>query len=94
VERIDRLSQTLMVSSPRNSGLPAGYNLVALIFNQIVSDKPVETLIYTANLARKNVYVGTPDGKMWLVAKGRMRINTSKHSDKTEAGAAHKAFDR
>jgi hypothetical protein len=94
VERIDPLSQTLLIDSPRNSGMRAGYHLVALYFNQILSNKPVETLIYTANLVGKNIYVGTPDRKMWLVAKGRMKINTSKPSDKTEAGAARKVFDR
>ena len=93
-ERIDPLSKTRMVGSERNSGLPAGYHLAALYFNQIVSNRPVETLIYTSNLVRKNIYVGTPDGKMWLVAKGRMKIDTSKPSDKTEAGAARKAFNR
>lgn len=45
VERIDRLSQTMLVSSERESRLPAGYKPVALYFNQIVSHKPVETFI-------------------------------------------------
>jgi hypothetical protein len=94
VERVDPLSKSVLVSSDRESGLPAGYRGVALYFNQIVSDKPVETFIYTANLAKKNIYVGTPDGRMWLIKSGRMRVDTSKPSNKTEAGAAHKAFDR
>ena len=94
VERIDRLSQTMLVSSPRESRLPAGYKPVALYFNQIVSNKPVETFIYLANLARKNIYVKTPDGKIWLVNGRGMKVDTSKPSDKTEAGAVRKAFDQ
>ena len=92
VERIDPLSKTMMVDSPRTSGAPAGFHMTALYVNQIVSNRPVETFIYAAKLVRKNIYVGTPDGKMWLVAKGRMKIDTSKPSNKTEAGAARKAF--
>lgn len=94
VERIDRLSQTMLVSSPRESRLPAGYKPVALYFNQIVSYRPVETFIYLASLARKNIYVQTPDGKIWLVNGRGMKVDTSKPSDKTEAGAVRKAFDQ
>jgi len=93
-ERIDALSQTLMIDSPRTAGVPAGFHMTALYVNQIVSNRPVETFVYLANLTKKNIYVGTPDGKMWLVGKGRMKVDTSKPSNKTEAGAAHKAFDR
>jgi hypothetical protein len=92
--RIDPLSETMMVASDRESRLPAGYKLAALYFNQIVSNKPVETFIYLASLAKKNIYVQTPGGKIWLINSRGMKIDTSKPSDKTEAGAAHKAFDR
>ena len=91
-KRIDALSQTMFVSSKKNSGLPKGYHSVALYFNQIVSNKPVETFIYTSNLAQKNIYVSTPDGNLWVVEKGRMRIDHSKPSSKTEAGAARQAM--
>ena len=94
VERVDALSHSVLVASDRESGPPAGYHPVALYFNQIVSNKPVETFIYLANLARKNIYVGTPDGKIWLVNNRGMKIDTSKPSNKTEAGTVHKAFGR
>jgi hypothetical protein len=94
VERIERLSKTMMVDSERTSGLPAGFKMTALYVNQIVSNKPVETFIYLANLAKRNIYVGTPDGKVWVINNGRMRIDISKPSNKTEAGAVHKAFGR
>lgn len=93
-ERVDALSHTVLVASDRESGPPAGYHPVALYFNQIVSNRPVETFIYLANLARKNIYVGTPDGKIWLVNNRGMRVDTSKPSNKTEAGTVHKAFGR
>jgi hypothetical protein len=47
---------------------------VALFLIQLVSNKPVETLIYTSNLAHKPVYVRTPDGKTWIVGDGKMQI--------------------
>lgn len=93
-ERIDPLSETMLIASERESRVPAGYKLAALYFNQIVSDKPVETFIYLASLARKNIYVQTPSGRIWRVNSRGMKIDTSKPSDKTEAGAAHKEFDR
>jgi len=93
-EGVDRLSQTLMIDSPRRAGVPAGFHIAALYINQIVSNRPVETFIYLANLVKKNIYVGTPDGKMWLVGKGRMKVNSAKPGDKTEAEAARKAFNR
>jgi len=94
VERIDPLSETMMVSSNRESGLPAGTTPVGIYINQIVSNKPVETFIYLANVARMPIYVGTSDGKVWVIKNGRMRIDTSKPSNKTEAGIAHKALGR
>lgn len=93
-ERVDALSHSVLVASDREPRPRAGYTPVALYFNQIVSNKPVETFIYLANLARKNIYVGTPDGKIWVVNNRGMNVDTSKPSNKTEAGTVHKAFDR
>jgi hypothetical protein len=94
VERVDPLSKTALMSSPRDPGAPAGFKAAAFYFNQIVSNRPVETFIYLASLARKNIYVGTPDGKMWVVGKGRMRIDVSKPGNTSEAAAARKAMGR
>ena len=94
VERVDPLSKTLMIDSELKAGLPAGYKATALYVNQIVSNRPVETFIYSSNLARMSIYVGTPDGKVWVIKNGRMRVDTSKPGDKTESGAAHKALGR
>jgi hypothetical protein len=59
-----------------------------------VSNRPVETFIYSANLARMSIYVGTPDGKIWAVNSRGMKVDNSKPSNKTEAGIAHKALGR
>jgi hypothetical protein len=49
---------------------------------QIVSSKPVETLIYTSNLAKMPIYVATvPHGKIFKVANGRI-LDTGKSAGK------------
>ncbi|HSH40454.1 MAG TPA: hypothetical protein VK993_16905, partial [Chthoniobacterales bacterium] len=93
-ERVDALAQSFVVTSSKGSRLPEGAEPVALYFNQIVSNKLVETLIYTANLAKKPIYVATPDRKMSVVGVGEMRVDTSKASDKSAAGAARQATGR
>ena len=93
-ERVDALSKTLLYSSEGKSELPADAKPVALFMMQLVSNKPVETLIYTANLAKKDIYVGTPDRKMWIVGNGKMRVATSKPGTSTEAAAARKALSQ
>jgi hypothetical protein len=74
-ERVDALSKSLAHSGPAKTGA------VALWLIQIVSNKPVETLIYTSNLANKPIYVRTPDGKTWEVGEGKMRVARSKPSN-------------
>ena len=94
VKRIDPLSHTLMIEDEKDTGLPKGSDLVASITNQIVSNRPVETLIYTSALSRRPIFVQTPDGKMWQVANGKMWIDKSKPGSKTLGGAARKGFDK
>ena len=67
-ERVDALSKSLAHSGEIKP------DTVALFLIQLVSNKPVETLIYTANLAKKPIYVRTPDGKTWVVGEGKMRV--------------------
>ena len=73
-ERVDALAKSLAHSGEIK-------NAAALWLIQLVSNKPVETLIYTSNLAKKPIYVRTPDGKTWEVGEGKMRITTSKPSN-------------
>jgi len=71
-ERVDALSKNLASSGPIKS------DTVGLFLIQLVSNKPVETLIHTANVAKKPIFVRTPDGKTWVVGEGKMQIATSK----------------
>jgi hypothetical protein len=93
VKRIDPLSRTLMIEDKKHSGLPKDYDLVGMTYNQIISDKPVETLVYSSNVAGQPIFVATPDHKMWQVANGRMFIDNSKPSGKTLGAAARKGFN-
>lgn len=93
-ERVDALSKTLLYSSDGKSAVPPDAQPVALFMIQLVSNKPVETLIYTANLAKKDIYVGTPDRKMWIVGNGKIRVSSSKPGNKSEAGTGREAMDR
>ena len=54
-ERVDALSKSLLFSGSMKSVSPDGGDAVALFMVQIVSKKPVETLIYTADLAKKDI---------------------------------------
>ena len=74
VERVDTLSKSLARSGAITT------DTAALFLIQLVSNKPVETLIYTSNLAKKPVYVRTPDGTTWVVKDGEMRVASSKPS--------------
>jgi len=91
-ERVDALSETLMIVNKNENHSPRGYHDVAVYFNQIVSNKPVETFIYVGKLLQKDVFVGTPDRKMWVIHNGKMTIDNSKPNKKTAAGAARQAF--
>jgi hypothetical protein len=81
-ERVDALSRSLLSSGPIKSASATGDEAVALYLIQLVSNKPVETLIYTSHLAKKPIYVRTPDGKTWEVGEGKMRAVKSKASNK------------
>lgn len=71
-DRVDALSKSLAHSGPVKT------DTRALWLVQLVSNKPVETLIYTSNLTKKPIYVGTPDGKKWEVSGGKVRVVPSK----------------
>lgn len=72
-ERVDALSKTLAIQRGAQN-LPVGTNLVGMSMVQIVSSKPLETLIYTSNLANMPIYVATfPHGRMYEVEKGKIK---------------------
>lgn len=83
-ERVDALSKTLAHSGEIKT------DTTALFLIQLVSNKPVETLIYTSNLVKKPIYVRTPDGKTWEVGGGKMQVVKSQASNSTEFGTARR----
>lgn len=91
-ERVDALSKSVMIENKNQNHSPAGYHDVATYYNQIVSDKPVETLVYANRLLGKDLYVGTPDRKIWCIHNGRMTIDTSKPNNKSAGGVARQAL--
>jgi hypothetical protein len=80
VEQVDSLSRSLLVIDRRDT--PSGTHLVAMTMAQLVSSKPLETLIYTSNLTRLPVYVATvPNGRIWEVSNGKI-TDTGKSAGK------------
>ena len=80
-ERVDALSRSLAIQRG-GEGLPVGSHLVGMHMVQIVSSKPVETLIYTSNLAKMPIYVATlPHGRIYEVANGKI-LDTGKSAGK------------
>ena len=76
-ERVDALSRSLAIQRG-GEGLPVGSHVVGMHMVQIVSSKPVETLIYTSNLAKMPIYVATlPHGRIYEVANGKI-LDTGK----------------
>jgi hypothetical protein len=76
-ERVDALSRSLAIQRG-GEGLPVGSHLVGMYMVQIVSSKPVETLIYTSNLAKMPISVATlPHGRLYEVANGKI-LDTGK----------------
>jgi hypothetical protein len=92
-ERVDPLSESLLMGSTKQELSARDYRKVGDYFNQVVSNKPVETLIYTGRLTGKHVWVGTPDGKLWLIDNGKMSTSTAKAGNKSEAAAARASLE-
>jgi hypothetical protein len=84
----------LLIEDAKHPGLPKGTHFVGAYMNQIVSNKPVETLIYSSNLAKVPIAVGTPDGKVWTVQNGKMLVDRSKPGSDTFGGAAKKGLNK
>jgi hypothetical protein len=72
-ERVDALSKTLAITNRKGGGAP-GTDTAALWMIQLVSSRPVETLIYTSNLVRLPIVVATtPGGRVWEIENGRIK---------------------
>ena len=72
-ERVDALSKGLLIQHG-GEGLPVGSDLAGMYMVQIVSSKPLETVIYTSNLAKMPIVVTTfPDGRIWEIKNGKVK---------------------
>ncbi len=72
-ERVDALSKGLAIQRA-GEGLPPGSHQVGMYMVQIVSSKPLETLIYTSNLTKQPIVVATvPDGRIWEIENGKAK---------------------
>jgi hypothetical protein len=77
-ERVDALSRSLAINK-KNEGLPSGYHQEGMVLAQIVSSKPVETLLYTSNVTKMKIAVATPpNGQVWFIENGKIRKSEKK----------------
>jgi hypothetical protein len=81
-ERVDALSKTLAVQQA-GQGLPQGSHLAGLYMVQIVSSRPLETLIYTNLVTGFPIVVATfPDGRIWEIENGKAKDTGKSAEDK------------
>jgi hypothetical protein len=72
-ERVDALSRTLVINRA-GEGLPVGSHQVGMYMVQIVSSKPLETLIYTNRITNLAIVVATmPDGRIFEIEHGKIK---------------------
>jgi hypothetical protein len=71
-ERVDALSKSLAIQHGGQS-LPPGSHLAGLHMVQIVSPKPVETLVYTNRITNLPIVVATlPNGRIFEIENGKI----------------------
>src|SRR5260370_33622667 len=63
-EQVDALSRSLLFAPPPPKG-SEGTKPLTVSMSQIVSDKPLETCVYTSLHDKVMVFVGMMDGKVW-----------------------------
>jgi hypothetical protein len=85
--RVDALSRSVMIENKYENHSPKGYHDVAAFMTQLVSNKPVETLVLANRQLERDIFVGTPDGRVWLIHDGKITENKARPGDKTAAGA-------
>ena len=78
VERIDALSQGLMIENKNVNHSPAGYKDVGIVIAQRVSNKPVETFVYANLLLGKDLFISGPDFSVWFIHNGKITKSNSK----------------
>src|SRR5262249_9743734 len=72
-ERVDALSKSLAIQHG-GENLPVGTHLAGMVMVQIVSSKPLETLLYTNRVTGLLIVVATfPDGRIWNIENGKAK---------------------
>jgi hypothetical protein len=72
-DRVDALSRSLVINRA-GERLPVGSHQVGMYMVQIVSSKPVETLIYTNRITNLLIVVATmPDGRIFEIENGKVK---------------------
>ena len=84
MERVDLLSQ--FMKSREKSGAKMEY----ITSTQVASNIPVETWIYSSNLYRVPIMIGTMDGATWLINKGRIHKFTAAEIKQLESETGKK----
>lgn len=77
-ERVDALSEALMIENRNVNHSPAGYRDVGIVIAQRVSNKPVETFVYANLLLQKDFFVSGPDFRVWFIHNGKVSLEKSK----------------
>jgi hypothetical protein len=77
-ERVDALSESLMIENKNVNHSPPGYRDVGIVIAQRVSNKPVETFVYANLLLQKDLFVSGPDFNVWFIQNGKITKSNSK----------------
>jgi hypothetical protein len=72
--RVDALSHSLIVENPKTDS-PKGYDSIADMMSQIVSNRPIETVVYTNLTTGRPIFVATMDRRLWIVKDGRITLD-------------------
>lgn len=71
-EQVDALSRGLVINNKKQ--VPPGAEIYGMYMIQLVSSKPVETLVYTYRLKGVPIYVTTnPGGEIWKIENGKIK---------------------
>ncbi|WP_342240200.1 hypothetical protein [Inquilinus sp. OTU3971] len=69
VVSLENLSKTCQ---PHLGAIPEGSEILGGIVTELQSLTPIETHVFASLLYRRPLYVGTRDGKIWIVDEGRI----------------------
>jgi hypothetical protein len=72
-ERMDALSNSIVIDNKNVDTSPPGYHKVAFACATVVGTRPSETLIYASNSMKMPIAVATPPkGQVWFIENGKI----------------------